>query len=82
LQRNYAWDRITFAARPLRWSRIIATTVAPPGWTIKDAEKLYNMSGWGQGYFRISPEGHVNVHPDANRKRGLDLYQLCLLLHI
>jgi arginine decarboxylase len=48
---------------------------------VKDAEKLYNMSGWGQGYFRVSPEGHVNVHPDANRKRGLDLYQLAMDLN-
>ena len=54
----------------------IATTVAPPTWTVKDAEKLYNMNGWGLGYFRINPDGHVTVHPDANRKRGLDLYHL------
>ena len=58
-----------------------ATTVAPPSWTAKDAEKLYNMSGWGLGYFRVSPEGHVTVHPDANRKRGLDLYQLAMDLN-
>jgi arginine decarboxylase len=79
--RNYAGDRITFAARPYRRSRIIATTVAPPSWTIKDAEKLYNMSGWGLGYFRVSSEGHVTVHPDTNRKRGLDLYQLAMDLN-
>jgi arginine decarboxylase len=36
------------------------------------------MSGWGLGYFRVSPEGHVTVHPDANRKRGLDLYNLAM----
>jgi arginine decarboxylase len=59
----------------------IATTVAPPPWTVKDAEKLYNMSGWGLGYFRINPDGHVTVHPDANRKRGLDLYHLATDLH-
>ncbi len=59
----------------------IATTVAPPTWTVKDAEKLYNMSGWGLGYFRINPAGHVTVHPDANRKRGLDLYHLATDLH-
>jgi arginine decarboxylase len=59
----------------------IATTVAPPGWTAKDAEKLYNMSGWGLGYFRINADGHVTVHPDANRKRGLDLYHLATDLH-
>jgi len=39
------------------------------------------MSGWGLGYFRVSPEGHVTVHPDANRKRGLDLYQLAMDLN-
>jgi arginine decarboxylase len=39
------------------------------------------MSGWGQGYFRISPEGHVIVHPDANKKRGLDLYHLAMDLN-
>jgi arginine decarboxylase len=63
-------------------SRTIATTVAaPPNWTIKDAEKLYNMTGWGLGYFRVNPEGHVTVHPDANRKRGLDLFQLAMDLN-
>jgi len=39
------------------------------------------MSGWGLGYFRVNPEGHVVVHPDANRKRGLDLYQLAMDLN-
>ena len=67
---------------PFRRSCAIATTVvAPPTWTIKDAEKLYNMSGWGLGYFRVNAEGHVTVHPDANRKRGLDLYQLAMDLN-
>ncbi|MGH7498655.1 MAG: biosynthetic arginine decarboxylase [Gemmatimonadales bacterium] len=74
-------EGITIAASPLRRSTKIATTVTTPAWTVKDAEKLYNMSGWGQGYFRISPEGHVTVHPDANRKRGLDLYNLAMDLN-
>jgi arginine decarboxylase len=50
-------------------------------WTLKDSEKLYNMSGWGLGYFRVNPDGHVAVHPDANPKRGLDLYQLAMDLN-
>ncbi|HET8833994.1 MAG TPA: biosynthetic arginine decarboxylase [Gemmatimonadales bacterium] len=67
---------------PRSRSRAIASTVVtPPAWSTKDAEKLYNMSGWGQGYFRVNPEGHVTVHPDANRKRGLDLYQLAMDLN-
>ena len=39
------------------------------------------MNGWGLGYFRISPEGHVTVHPDAEPARGLDLYRLATDLH-
>ena len=64
--------------RPFARSPTIATIAALRAWTTKDAEKLYNMSGWGQGYFRINPDGHVTVHPDANRKRGLDLYNLAM----
>ena len=39
------------------------------------------MAGWGLGYFRVNAEGHVTVHPDANRKRGLDLYRLAMDLN-
>jgi arginine decarboxylase len=55
-----------------------AAPPAPPAWTIKDSEKLYNVPGWGLGYFRIDPSGHVTVHPDGNTKRGLDLFQLAM----
>jgi arginine decarboxylase len=70
---------------PPHRSSTIATTIATPGlpalWTVRDAEKLYNMSGWGLGYFRVNDAGHVTVHPDGNPKRGLDLYQLALDLN-
>ncbi len=48
----------------------------PSAWTIRDAEKLYNMPGWGLGYFRINDEGHVTVHPDGEPGNGIDLYQI------
>ena len=51
---------------------------AAPSWTIKDAEKLYNIQGWGQGYFRVNADGHVAVHPGRDPKMGLDLFQLAL----
>jgi arginine decarboxylase len=61
----------------------IATIVSSPlaPWTTKDSEKLYNMNGWGLGYFRVNEAGHATVHPDGNPKRGLDLYQLALDLN-
>ncbi|MEO8226514.1 MAG: biosynthetic arginine decarboxylase [Gemmatimonadota bacterium] len=52
-----------------------------PAWTLKDSEKLYNMPGWGLGYFRVNPEGHVAVHPDGDPKRGLDLFHLAMDLN-
>ncbi|MGH7562089.1 MAG: biosynthetic arginine decarboxylase [Gemmatimonadales bacterium] len=55
--------------------------MATPSWSIKDSEKLYNMRGWGLGYFRINADGHVTVHPDAKADRAIDLYRLALDLH-
>ncbi|MBL8988196.1 MAG: biosynthetic arginine decarboxylase [Gemmatimonadetes bacterium] len=47
-------------------------------WSVKDAEKLYNMLGWGQGLFRVNTEGHVTVHPNPKNGNSLDLYRLAL----
>jgi arginine decarboxylase len=54
------------------------TAAEPPKWTVKDAEKLYNMRGWGRGYFRISDQGHVTVHPDGSPNRTVDLYRIAM----
>ncbi|HTK41405.1 MAG TPA: biosynthetic arginine decarboxylase [Gemmatimonadales bacterium] len=72
---------MSFARFDLSREVAIATTISPPSWTTRDSEKLYNMSGWGQGYFRINEAGHVTVHPDGNPKRGLDLFQLAMDLN-
>jgi arginine decarboxylase len=51
--------------------------VRPP-WATRDAEKLYNMRGWGLGYFRINDAGHVTVHPNGSAARGVDLYDIAM----
>jgi len=60
-------------------------TQAPPAsdtgatdpWTIDSARSLYNIEGWGIGYFDISESGHVVVRPDFdNPSRELDLFEL------
>ncbi|MGD9524017.1 MAG: biosynthetic arginine decarboxylase [Gemmatimonadales bacterium] len=51
---------------------------AASDWTIDDSRALYNMNGWGLGYFRINPEGHVTVHPDGSSEQGVDLYQMAM----
>jgi arginine decarboxylase len=47
-------------------------------WTIEDSRELYNVDGWGVGYFGINERGHVTVHPTRDPRRGLDLYELTM----
>ncbi len=47
-------------------------------WTIDDSRELYNLDGWGAGYFGINEKGHVTVHPTRETERGLDLYELAI----
>jgi len=35
----------------------------PTDWSIEKALQLYNLPGWGAGYFSINQKGHVIVHP-------------------
>ena len=53
-----------------------APSVRP--WTPRDAEALYRVSEWGQGYFEVSDEGTIRVHPDKSPERFLDLHELVL----
>ena len=46
------------------------------GWTCADAEELYEVRRWGDGYFSIAADGHLRVHPERNPDRWLDLKQL------
>ena len=48
-----------------------------PAWTIDAARALYNIEGWGAGYFDVSEHGHVIVRPDPDRPQlTLDLKDL------
>jgi arginine decarboxylase len=50
-----------------------------PAWTIEDAKALYNIDGWGAGFFDVNEAGHVVVRPDPARpERILDLYGLAM----
>jgi arginine decarboxylase len=58
--------------------------VTPPGeprtsWTIDAARALYNVEGWGDGFFDINEKGHVVVRPDKDHPdRSLDLFELAI----
>jgi len=59
----YAWDTMDGNGEPRTWS-------------VKKSAKLYQIKGWGEPYFRINDRGHVEVRPDPNRDRAIDLYEL------
>ncbi|HEV2018453.1 MAG TPA: biosynthetic arginine decarboxylase [Gemmatimonadaceae bacterium] len=49
----------------------------PEPWTIESARSLYNVEGWGIGFFDINEAGHVVVRPDREKTdRELDLFEL------
>src|SRR3954465_8519144 len=47
------------------------------GWTTDKARTLYNIDGWGAGFFDIDERGHVVVRPDREHPdRRLSLHEL------
>ncbi|HEX2093692.1 MAG TPA: biosynthetic arginine decarboxylase [Longimicrobiaceae bacterium] len=53
-------------------------TIDTTQWTVEDSRELYNIGGWGIGYFGINEHGHVTVHPTKDPERGLDLFELAM----
>src|SRR5580765_7198722 len=45
-------------------------------WTTSDANDLYEIGRWGNGYFSIGDNGHVQVHPTKEPHRAIDLKEL------
>ena len=45
-------------------------------WSVQDSADVYNVRGWGKGYFGINAEGNVSVSPDKNEARSIDLKKL------
>jgi arginine decarboxylase len=45
-------------------------------WSTQDATELYEVKGWGKGYFSVSPEGHLLCHPEKDAEKSVDLKQL------
>jgi arginine decarboxylase len=62
----------------------MATRIAEPApveaasaWSIEAARALYNIEGWGAGFFDVNEKGHVVVRPDKAREdRVVDLYEI------
>jgi arginine decarboxylase len=50
-------------------------------WTIRKSAEIYAIDHWGDGYFSIDENGHVNVNPSSDRTVRLDLYEIAQSLH-
>ena len=54
-------------------------SVAATTWSIDESRALYNVEGWGIGYFDVNEQGHAVVCPDLSRPdRRLDLFDLAM----
>ena len=45
-------------------------------WTVSDSETLYGLNRWGDNYFSINKDGHINVSPKRSQGSSLDLLDL------
>ncbi len=46
------------------------------GWTVRDSLELYGVSNWGDGFFGVNQEGHVEVRPLREDGPAIDLPEL------
>nr|HMM18232.1 biosynthetic arginine decarboxylase [Petrimonas sp.] len=51
-------------------------------WRIEDSEELYNIDGWGNGYFSINEKGNVQVTPRKKPGGAVDLNELMRELYL
>ena len=45
-------------------------------WNVTRSKEIYDIERWGKGYFSISDDGHVLVHPTREPSRSVDLKKL------
>jgi arginine decarboxylase len=45
-------------------------------WTVRDSAELYNVEGWGRGFFSINDAGNVEVTPAGPGSARIDLKHL------
>ncbi len=45
-------------------------------WRIEDSSELYNINGWGIGYFGVNEKGHATVSPQREKGFQIDIKEL------
>ncbi|MAW59367.1 MAG: arginine decarboxylase [Planctomycetes bacterium] len=49
---------------------------AAPAWSIRDADELYRVSGWSEGYFTIGEDGRIAVRRHADDATAVPLDEI------
>ena len=52
------------------------STPSTRAWGVHDASEMYEVARWGHGYFSVSDDGHVQVHPTKDPAAAIDLKEL------
>src|SRR5690349_16102712 len=52
------------------------TSPGKTSWSSTEAAELYDVPRWGQGYFSVSEQGHLQVHPTKDPNPSVDLNRL------
>src|SRR5712671_298717 len=47
-------------------------------WTVQDSEELYRVKLWGESYFCVNAEGHLEVRPIIGDPIGIDLFKVVM----
>ena len=45
-------------------------------WTCEESAQVYGLRDWGKGYFKVSPQGTLQVCPTTDHERVIDLREL------
>jgi arginine decarboxylase len=53
-----------------------ATKSTSTSWSVHDANELYEVARWGNGYFSVNTAGHVQVHATKDVSKAIDLKEL------
>ncbi len=53
-----------------------ASTSSTRTWSVHDASELYEVPRWGNGYFSVNSAGHLQVHPEKEPSRAIDMKEL------
>ena len=48
----------------------------PASWTPADAEELYRIPAWGDGFFLVTDDGHAGVRPVHEKDAVIDILQV------